>query len=183
MEAVAPSPSPLASQSPGASGETPSAFITVDPKLVVDYLVSVVSITLGATREDLESPGSLLSKTSYADTLQRCTRFASDAQVALYIQKETTPSADLPDATVDTGKPLNTLLPSSPPSRLPRAQTANQSHRTSRKLHLYHNPRDHLFACHNSLPRASQASPGDRSFAALVDPGADSDATRCWIPE
>ena len=97
MEAVAPSPAPLVSQSAGDGGETPSAFVTIDPKLVVDYLVSVVSITLGATREDLESPGSLLSKTSYADTLQRCTRFASDAQVALYIQKETTPSADLPD--------------------------------------------------------------------------------------
>ena len=61
MEAVA-SPSALVPQGPGANGETPSAFITIDPKLVVDYLVSVVSITLGATRDDLESPGSLLSR-------------------------------------------------------------------------------------------------------------------------
>ena len=110
MEAVA-SPSPLVSQSPGANGETPSAFITIDPKLVVDYLVSVVTITLGATRDDLESPGSLLSKTNYADTLQRCTRFASDAQVALYIQKETTPTADIPDSSVDGGEPPLTPPP------------------------------------------------------------------------
>lgn len=103
MEAVA-SPSALVPQGPGANGETPSAFITIDPKLVVDYLVSVVSITLGATRDDLESPGSLLSKESHADTLQRCTRFASDAQVALYIQKETTPTADIPDGSADSGK-------------------------------------------------------------------------------
>ncbi|RYP75736.1 hypothetical protein DL771_002223 [Monosporascus sp. 5C6A] len=101
MEAVA-SPSPLTSQSPGAGGDSPSAFINVDPILVIDYLASVAAVALGATPEDLKSPGSLLSKASYADTVQRCTRFASDAQVALYIQKETSPSADIPDGSVDT---------------------------------------------------------------------------------
>lgn len=105
MEAVASAP-PLASQSPGANGDGPSAFIAIDPNLVVDYLVSITTITLGATRSDLESPGSLLSKANYPDTLQRCTRFASDVQVALYIQKETIPSPDVPDGPVDNGELL-----------------------------------------------------------------------------
>ncbi len=104
MEAVA-SPSLLASQGPGANGDNPPPFITIDPALVVDYLASIVTITLGTTRVDLESPGSLLSKANYPDTLQRCTRFASDAQVALYIQKETIPSPDLPDGPVDECEP------------------------------------------------------------------------------
>lgn len=103
MEAVASAP-PLVSQTPGANGDGPSAFIAIDPNLVVDYLVSIITITLGSTRSDLESPGSLLSKANYTDTLQRCTRFASDVQVALYIQKETVPSPDLPDGPVDDGE-------------------------------------------------------------------------------
>jgi hypothetical protein len=76
--------------SPGApNGMTPSnAFQTIDPKLVVDHLTELLQITLGATRKELEGPGCLLSKSRYADTVQRCTRFASETQVALYVQKD-----------------------------------------------------------------------------------------------
>ncbi|KAI1763634.1 cytoplasmic dynein heavy chain [Hypoxylon sp. FL1150] len=98
MEAVA---SPLGLQSPGANGISPSSFITIDPNLLVDYLASVVTIALGATRDELERPDSLLSKANYADTVQRCSRFATDAHVALYIQKDVKPSDDIPDGPVD----------------------------------------------------------------------------------
>lgn len=124
MEAVASAP-PLASQSPGANGDGPPAFIAIDPSLVVDYLVSIITITLGATRADLESPGSLLSKANYTDTLQRCTRFASDVQVALYIQKETVPtSPELPDGPVDNcellgSRPSSASLPDRKSSSCP----------------------------------------------------------------
>lgn len=100
MEAVA---SPLGLQSPGTNGISPSAFITIDPNLVVDYLASVVTIALGATRDELERPDNLLSKANYADTVQRCSRFATDAHVALYVQKDVKPSDDIADGPVDNG--------------------------------------------------------------------------------
>lgn len=42
---------------------------------------------MGATKDDLERKGSLLSEARKSDTVQRCTRFASESQVALYVQK------------------------------------------------------------------------------------------------
>lgn len=104
MEAVA---SPLALQSPGTNGISPSSFITIDPTLVVDYLASVITIALGATRGELERPDNLLSKASYSDTVQRCTRFATDAHVALYVQKDVKPSVDIPDGPIDNGMGLS----------------------------------------------------------------------------
>ncbi|KAJ1333646.1 dynein cytoplasmic 1 heavy chain [Microdochium nivale] len=94
MDAVA---SPL---SPGANGTSPvaaSALGTVEPSLVLEYLAAVVSIALGSTREELERTGSLLSPELHDDTLQRCSRFASDSQVALYIQKEASVPENAPD--------------------------------------------------------------------------------------
>ena len=76
--------------SPGANGVVPSLnpFTPIDPDLVIRHLTDLLQITLGASRTDLEGPGSLLSKSRYADTLQRCARFASESQVALYVQKD-----------------------------------------------------------------------------------------------
>jgi len=76
--------------SPGANGQvSPTNHSTsIDPNLVVDHLVDVLAITLGASREDLETPGSLLSRSRRSETIQRCTRFALESQVVLYIQKE-----------------------------------------------------------------------------------------------
>lgn len=86
MDAVA-SPSP---QTPGAAanGVNGNPFVAIDPNVVVEHLASMLEAALGATRDELEAPGSLLSKSRYSDTVQRCTRFASDAQVSLYIQKD-----------------------------------------------------------------------------------------------
>ncbi|KAI9745692.1 MAG: Dynein heavy chain, cytoplasmic [Claussenomyces sp. TS43310] len=75
--------------SPTANGIASNGFTTtIDPILIVEHLAAVLEITLGATRRELESIGSLLSKPRYSDTVQRCTRFATESQVALYVQKD-----------------------------------------------------------------------------------------------
>ena len=71
--------------SPSTNG---GGFPTIDPLVVVDHLASVLEITLGAARKDLENVGSLLSKARLAETVQRCQRFATESQVALYVQKD-----------------------------------------------------------------------------------------------
>lgn len=81
--------SPAASPTNGtANGTATSSFPIIDSLLVVEYLASVLEITLGATRKDLESFGSLLSKSKYTDTSLRCARFATESQTALYVQKD-----------------------------------------------------------------------------------------------
>jgi dynein heavy chain 1 len=81
MEVTAPT-------SPATNGLAAAAFPTIDPNLVVEYLASVLQSTLGASRKELENIGSLLSKSRYSDTVQRCTRFATESQAALYVQKD-----------------------------------------------------------------------------------------------
>lgn len=61
---------------------------SVDPALIVEYLAKVLEVTLGATRQELEKDGSLLSSDARPHTIQRCTRFALENQVALYVTKE-----------------------------------------------------------------------------------------------
>ncbi|GAW18875.1 hypothetical protein ANO14919_083580 [Xylariales sp. No.14919] len=101
MEAVV---SPLSSEGAGLSGVSSPSFNIIDPKIIVEHLASVVSIALGATRVELERPGSLLSTESYSDTINRCSRFATDAQVALYIRKDAEPLDDIPDGPADNGE-------------------------------------------------------------------------------
>lgn len=59
-----------------------------DPNTVAQHLTEVLQGTLGALKEDLESPGSLLSPAKYSETVQKCARFASEAQTALYVHKD-----------------------------------------------------------------------------------------------
>ncbi|CAG8084488.1 unnamed protein product [Penicillium salamii] len=66
----------------------PETTALVDSDAVIQYLTEVLQVTLGAQRSELESDGSLLSESKYNETLQRCTRFASESQVALYVQKD-----------------------------------------------------------------------------------------------
>lgn len=82
--------------SPGANGHAPSSIpsTTIDPNLVVQHLVDHLEVTLGASAEGLESPGSLLYVSKRQDTIQRCTRFASESQNALYVLKDVV-SSDL----------------------------------------------------------------------------------------
>lgn len=71
----------------------PPSASTVDPQLIVSYLESVLHVTLGASRQELEANDSFLSPHNLQDTLARCQRFASDSQVAIYVQKEALDSA------------------------------------------------------------------------------------------
>ncbi|RDW80646.1 cytoplasmic dynein-like protein 1 heavy chain 1 [Coleophoma crateriformis] len=87
---ASPSPvPPISSPSPiSQNGTATHGLPTIDPSLVLEYLASVLEITLGATRKDLENVGNLLSKERLGDTISRCTRFAGESQAALYVTKE-----------------------------------------------------------------------------------------------
>lgn len=76
--------------SPGANGHPPSSIssTTIDPSILIQHLIDLLEITLGASKDDLENNGSLLSESKRQDTIQRCTRFASEPQVALYVLKD-----------------------------------------------------------------------------------------------
>ena len=67
---------------------SPAAVQTADPSSIVQHLTEVLRTTLGALKQDLESAGSLLSKAKYSETIQRCTRFATESQTALYAHKD-----------------------------------------------------------------------------------------------
>jgi dynein heavy chain 1 len=112
-----------------ANGHTPPppASASIDPDLVVRHLVDLLEITLGASTEDLKRKGSLLSEARKSDTVQRCTRFASESQVALYVQK-TIITTELPNGAVNGHISLGifdyraikgTLLTSTPRSYAP----------------------------------------------------------------
>lgn len=74
---------------PGANGIANAASPpTFDPQLLVDHLSNLITVTLGATRADLEAYPSLLSQSETTDTLQRCSRFALESQAALYVRKD-----------------------------------------------------------------------------------------------
>jgi len=94
----------------GANGHAPStpSPAIIDPDLVVRHLVDLLEVTLGASSEELEGKGSILSEARRSDTLQRCTRFASESQVALYVQK-TVVTPDLPNGALNGHVPLGML--------------------------------------------------------------------------
>ncbi|MCJ1472503.1 hypothetical protein MMC13_001151 [Lambiella insularis] len=79
--------------SPGTNGQVPSSDVAdyIDPNRVVQHLVDVLEVTLGASRNDLDSVGSLLSGSKRSETVQRCTKFAAEPQVVLYVQKDLAP--------------------------------------------------------------------------------------------
>jgi dynein heavy chain 1 len=82
---------------------TPETAALIDSGAVIQYLTEVLQVTLGAQRSELESAGSLLSESRYNETLQRCTRFASEAQVALYVQKDIVTAEETNGETEDQG--------------------------------------------------------------------------------
>ena len=100
----------VATPGQGVNGHPPpsSASAIIDPDIVVRHLVDLLEITLGATRDDLERKGSLLSEARKSDTVQRCTRFASESQVALYVQK-TVIATDLPNGAANGHNPSGML--------------------------------------------------------------------------
>lgn len=95
---------------PPSPTPTPTPFPTIDPERVVEHLVAICEVALGASRSDLELPGNLLHKASYAETVSRCTRFANDSLNVLYIQKDLVQAGALEnsnDAAADAGEHSN----------------------------------------------------------------------------
>lgn len=71
------------------NGVAPYAAVdNVDPLPVLEHIANLIQTTLGAARRELESVGSLLSKSKYADSLGRCARFAAEPHAALYAQQD-----------------------------------------------------------------------------------------------
>lgn len=95
----------VASQGVTPNGlSSPSPVASLDPQVVVQYLSEVLQVTLGASKTDLEGPGSLLSKRKYSETVHRCTRFASESQLALYVQKDVVISEEANGTEEEDGK-------------------------------------------------------------------------------
>ncbi|KAG9253399.1 dynein heavy chain, N-terminal region 1-domain-containing protein [Emericellopsis atlantica] len=88
---------------PPTNGVPAAPFPTIEPERVVEYLASVCTIALGATQEELEQPGNLLHKSRYGDMVSRCTRFATDTQTVLYIQKDIAASSAVENGTENAG--------------------------------------------------------------------------------
>jgi hypothetical protein len=70
----------------------------IDPHQLLKYLKSVLLVTLDASEHDLNSHDSLLGASREAETLQRCSLFAQEAQAsALYFQKIQRPRVEAVD--------------------------------------------------------------------------------------
>lgn len=76
------------------NGMTTGGFPAIEPDVIISHLANILDITLGATRKDLEQNGSLLAKAKLSETTSRVARFATESQVALYIQKDAEPADD-----------------------------------------------------------------------------------------
>ena len=91
-------------------GLSNSLHSQIDPQHILDHLSNILRATLGATDNDLKAAGSLFSSEKLSETLQRCSRFAQDAQAAsICVEKELIESAVNGDANGDTGKELITV--------------------------------------------------------------------------
>lgn len=61
---------------------------TTDPSDVLEHIIKLIQANLGAARRELDAVGSLLSQSNRSLTLERCGRFATEPQVALFAQKD-----------------------------------------------------------------------------------------------
>src|SRR5579871_1598256 len=95
---------PVAVAGINGNGLSNSLHSTIDPQLVVEYLSNILRATLGATENDLKETGSLFGSEKISETLQRCSRFAQDAQAAsICVEKEAVEEVVNGDTTGDTG--------------------------------------------------------------------------------
>lgn len=71
----------------GFHNPSSSAEISLDPDAILEYISSLLSLTLGATKHDLESDHNILSVVERDKTLERCSAFLTGPRVALYASK------------------------------------------------------------------------------------------------
>ena len=67
---------------------------SLDPEAIVGYLTDVLYATLGATRDELQQYGCLLSPDMLGDSLQTCAKFSQQPQAGLYIHQILRPKED-----------------------------------------------------------------------------------------
>ena len=84
--------SPLSPNGVSSPGGGYSGF---EVDVLLKHISDVLLLTLGASQTDLESTGSLLSRARLAETTTRVTRYATESQTALYIQKDVSASDTL----------------------------------------------------------------------------------------
>jgi len=87
---------------PAAAAAAASLIPPYNPQILLEYLVEVLKVTLGARDREIQSNGSLLSATRKGETLEKCRRFASSSetsQCAIYVIKEV---LETEEATTDT---------------------------------------------------------------------------------
>ena len=74
------------------SPATPNGFRKpaepANPLAILEHIAALIESTLGAARRELEAVGSLLSQRSYDDSIEQCSRFATEGEVALYAHKD-----------------------------------------------------------------------------------------------
>lgn len=79
----------LSPTAPTNGTSDPAILEAVDPILVLEHIVNLIETTLGAARRELEAVGSLLSKSSHAESLYQCARFANEPQITtLFARKD-----------------------------------------------------------------------------------------------
>lgn len=86
--------SSLVSQVPTNGSLQAGVYTTFDTNGLLKYITEVLSVTLDASQADLESPGSLLSKSRLGETKTRLARYANESQTAVYVQKDATVSGN-----------------------------------------------------------------------------------------
>ncbi|KAI9728167.1 MAG: hypothetical protein M1828_004628 [Chrysothrix sp. TS-e1954] len=68
--------------------ETPSNGLSIlSTEALIEYLTSLLSVTLGASKEALQTEDSLFSDAKRDETIERCNRFLNGSSVAIYAQK------------------------------------------------------------------------------------------------
>ena len=144
---------------PGANGgplASPSSTLPgnpIDAQLVVDHLVDLLGVTLGASPEDLEGHGSLLSKAKKAETISRCQRFASDTQTVLYVLKDLIPLEHANGVNGSSGTPC---------APLERHLLISRLSRTDPTVHLFSRLRTLLIAHYYRTRQFAQESAANR---------------------
>jgi len=77
-----------ANGSPTPGMPASSLIPSFEPEVLVDFVIGVLSITLGATKSELEAAGNFLHPTQRAETVQKLARYATETMVALYVTKD-----------------------------------------------------------------------------------------------
>lgn len=86
-----------------------SSDLSLGPADVLDYISSLLALTLGASQGDLELEGNPLSEAERDKTLGRCSSFLSSPRVALYASKR---ELQLPQSNGDVDAPSTFLATS-----------------------------------------------------------------------